>query len=637
MSSDTFEKKIITPLTNAICIVFVIYQIVTISGLYVLDTSIQRAFHLGFVMALTFLIFPIYGKSNSFRFLRVVDFICCILAFVIASFFYVYFDYIFDRLPYVDPLTDVDMFIGVAAILLVLEITRRTSGIALVIVATCGLLYTYFGDYLPGFLHHSGKSVEEIVEHVFLLTDGIYGVPLSNAATIIFAFVLFGAFLEKSGMNDLFMNLACYWTKNAKGGPAKVAIFGSAMFGTISGSAVANVYGTGNITIPMMQKVGYKPAFAGAVEAVVSTGGQIMPPVMGSAAFIMADITGVGYLAVAKAALLPAILYYASLFFMIHFEACKHNAGTIPPEMIPDVRRIYRQIYYVSAILLLIVLMVMGCSPVFSALLSTLSIYLMSFIRKDTRMGIRKLYDTFVFAAKNSLMITSCCACAGIVVGVITLTGLGFTFINFVSSVAGDNRFIILVLIMLVCIIMGMGVPTAPAYILVASLGAPLIIKSGFSVVSAHLFVLYYAVLSVITPPVCLASYAGAAIADASAMRTGMVGMKLACVSFIIPFMFIYQPNLLLEGDWFSLIQAACTSFLGVISIAAGVQGYFKTNANIVERALFIVGGFMMVDSGKITDVIGIACIVLAVASQIIKCRAAGKCSMETENITKGA
>ncbi|WP_294484059.1 TRAP transporter fused permease subunit [uncultured Mailhella sp.] len=608
---DKIKKNSVVVLS----IIFVIFQILTTSGLVIIDTVIQRSFHLAFVAAITFLSIPLIKSENSLS--KYIDIILAVIAISTGIYFYVNLDYCLTRIPYVDELQSADIIFGIITICVVLEITRRTSGKALVIISVISLAYAYFGPYLPGKLHHSGIDLNGLIEHIFLLPDGIYGIPLSNAATIIFAFILFGAFLEKCHMNDLFMDLACLATRNAKGGPAKAAIFASALFGSISGSAVANVYGTGIFTIPTMKRVGYIPKFAGAVEAVASTGGQIMPPVMGAAAFIMADITGLGYLAVAKAALFPAILYYLSLFFMIHFQAVKHNIGSTPKDMVPSISSIISRLYYLTSLILLIVLIVMGYSPIYSALSASLLIYILSWFSPKNRMGLKGIIETFIFAAKNTLMVTSCCACAGIIIGVITITGAGFSFINMVASLAGDNIVIMLIMLMSVCIIMGMGVPTAPAYILVASLGAPLLIKAGVPMIAAHMFLLYYAVISVITPPVCLASFAGAAIAEAPAMQTGIEGCKLATVSFIIPFMFVFEPALLLIGDTSTIIMSIITSLVGVISVSAAMQGFLLRPLNKIEQLLLLLGGFFMIYPGFITDICGCVTIVSILLIQI--------------------
>ncbi|WP_273523739.1 TRAP transporter permease, partial [Mailhella massiliensis] len=376
---------------------------------------------------------------------------------------------------------------------------------------------------------------------------------------------------------------------------------------TISGSAPANVYGTGTFTIPLMKRVGYSPAFAGAVEAVASTGGQMMPPIMGAAAFIMADLIGVGYLEIAKAALLPSLLYYLALLAMIHFEAVNKNIGRLPEEQIPSTRSVMIRMYYLLPLVVLVAVMLMGRSVVSCALIGIVTILVLSVFRAETRFDLKRLAGALEQADRNALMISSCCACAGIVVAVIALTGVGYKFINFVTMLAGDSLLLLMICLMITSMILGMGVPTSPAYIIVAALGAPALVKAGVPVIAAHMFVFYYAILSAITPPVCVASFSGAAIAEANAMKTGWVSVKLGIVAFIIPFMFAYQPALMLQGDALTVGRAVVTSIVGVLGLSGGMQGYFVSRCHSWERLLLIAGGLMLIDSGSMTDVIGVA------------------------------
>ena len=610
---------------SALAVFLSLFQIYFTGGFGLIDAHVLRAIHLSIVMALIVMITPGYAdndpamKKNIFR---IVNVVLVILAF--SSAYYVVTEQanLMTRIRYVDEVTPRDMTYGIILTALVLEVTRRTSGWSLVLVSGAFLAYGLWGDRLPGGLGHPGISGEQLIEQLFLLTDGIYGTPLAVASTMIFAFVMFGAFLHVSGMSGVFMDLACLLTKNSKGGPAKVAIFASALFGTISGSAPANVYGTGTFTIPLMKRVGYTAPFAGAVEAVASTGGQIMPPIMGAAAFIMADLTGAGYLAVAKAALLPALLYYLALLAMIHFEALSKNLGKLPADQVPDSRRVLSRLYYLLPIVLLLVAMFMGRSVIFCAFFATLCVVLLSFFRRETRMTPSRLLQGLEWSARNALMISSCCACAGIVIGVIALTGVGYNFINLVTTLAGDSLFLLMLFLTFTCIVLGMGVPTTPAYIIVATLGAPALIKMGVPAIAAHMFVFYYAILSVITPPVCMASFAGAAIAEADAMKSGFVSVKLGIVAFIIPFMFVYQPALLLQGDTPDVAVACVTAVIGVIGLAMGMQGWMLTNCAPWERVLLIVGGLTLIYPGSMTDALGIALIVLAGISQAAKRKA---------------
>ncbi|WP_294557636.1 TRAP transporter permease [uncultured Mailhella sp.] len=617
----TFSRKSVAPIASVVAVVLTLFQIYSTGGFGVLPTPIQRGTHLALIMTLVFLWRPAFrykdGKEPLPMFL--LDLCLAVLALAIGAYIIMENDYIMDRLRYVDPLTDMDWFMGVSCVLLVLEITRRTAGLPLVIVSVVFILYAFFGQYLPGGLRHNGIYTPDLLEQLFLTTDGIYGVPLAAAAGMIYAFVMFGAFLEKANMSSLFMDLACLLTRRSQGGPAKVAIFASALFGTISGSAPANVYGTGTFTIPLMKRVGYAPAFAGAVEAVASTGGQMMPPIMGAAAFIMADLIGVSYLEIAKAALLPSLLYYLALLAMIHFEAVNKNIGRLPEEQIPSTRSVMIRMYYLLPLVVLVAVMLMGRSVVSCALIGIVTILVLSVFRDETRFNLKRLAGALEQAARNALMISSCCACAGIVVAVIALTGVGYKFINFVTMLAGDSLLLLMICLMITSMILGMGVPTSPAYIIVAALGAPALVKAGVPVIAAHMFVFYYAILSAITPPVCVASFSGAAIAEANAMKTGWVSVKLGIVAFIIPFMFAYQPALMLQGDALTVGRAVVTSIVGVLALSGGMQGYFVSRCRGWERILLAAGGLMLIDSGSMTDVVGVAILVGVGALQWIR------------------
>lgn len=523
-----------------------------------------------------------------------------------------------ERMRYVDDVSATGRLLAAAALLLTLEITRRTTGWPLVIIALIFLGYAFWGDMLPSALKRMPITTDMILECMYLSNEGLYGIPTSVATGTIFGFIMFGAFLERSHMTNIFMDIACLLTKNSQGGPAKVAIFASGMFGTFSGSAVANVYGTGIFTIPLMKKVGYRPEFAGAVEAVASTGGQLMPPIMGAAAFIMADLAGVPYLSVAKAALLPAVLYYLSLWCMIHFEAVKTNLGYIDAELVPTRRHVISRLYYLGPVIILIGAMCMGRSVSFCANIATLSIPFIALFSAETRFTFRSFCEALILSAKNVTMIGACCACAGIIIGVISLTGVGYKLMAVITSLAGDNLFLLCVCLMITSMILGMGVPTAPAYIIVATLGAPALIKAGCLPIVAHLFCFYYAILSVITPPVCQAAFAGAAIAEGNAMKTGFTAAKLAVVAFAVPFMFIYAPALAAQGTYAEIGMAVITSLAGVVALSGGMQGHFLRKAGMMERILLIGGGLCMIMPGNLTDIIGLTACGSVLAVQYI-------------------
>lgn len=601
-------------ITTVLAVIFTAFQIYGTAGFAVIDSFILRGCHLSLVMTLIFLWIPMKGSwqkhpENEPVAAVIIDLVLAAAALATSLYFIKNAAYLGERFAYVDELTTEDIVCGTATVLMLLECTRRTAGLALSVVAVIFIAYCLGGEYMPAALRHNMTNPLALLEQMFVVPEGIYGVPLSAAVTMIFAFVMFGAVLETSGMNNLFMDIACYVTRNSRGGPAKVAIFASALFGSISGSAPANVYGTGTFTIPLMKRTGYKAHFAGAVEAAASTGGQIMPPVMGAVAFIMADMTGLGYFNVAKAALIPALLYYFSLYCMIHFEAVKNDLGTLPPECIPNPHSIMHRLHYLTGIILLIYLLIAGYTVTLAAFIATAVSILICMFSAQTRYTPARLVEVCVVTCRNCLMVSTCCACAGIVVAVITMTGLGFKFMTLVTIIAGNSIFITAVAIMIACIILGMGVPTAPAYILVAAVASPILIKQGISVIAAHMFVLYYAVLSAITPPVCLAAYAGAAVADANSMKTGITSMYLGLIAFIVPYFFIYEEGLLMQGNWIEIGLVCLTSCIGIISMTAGMQGYLRRKLALVQRVLLIIGGPLLIFPGTVTDLIGIACV----------------------------
>lgn len=614
----TLTRKTLAPAATIMAVILCAFQIYATGGIGVLEAPVLRAGHLSMILFLAFLWIPPM-KSRDPAWVVVLDIMLALAAMAVLGYILYDLEAILNHMRYVDEISPVAMAFGTLCMLLVLEATRRLSGWPLVIVATSFIAYAMFGEYMPISMRHDPITYDRFIETMFLLTDGIYGISLSTACTMIFAFCMFGAFLEVSTMNSVFMELSCLFTRKSRGGPAKVSIFASALFGSISGSAPANVYATGVFTIPLMKRVGYRPAFAGAVEATASTGGQIMPPVMGAAAFIMADLTGQGYLAVIKAALLPAVLYYLALWIMIHFEACKYNLGTIPPEDVPDKKSVIRRLYYLLPIGLLILLLLSGRSVNFAAFGTTLFIVLLGMCAAATRFTPARFLLALKVTARNALMVSTCCACAGIVVGCITATGIGFKFINIITSLADNNLVLMMIVLMMTCIVLGMGVPTTPAYIIVATLGAPVLVKMGVPVIAAHMFVFYYAILSVVTPPVCLAAFSGAAIAEADAMCTGFIAMKLAVVAFIVPFFFVLQPSLLMQGSAMDVTQACVTSIIAMYALAGSMQGYLLITANIIERAVLLTGGLTMLYPGTMTDLVGLGCLIGVLALQLAR------------------
>ena len=605
-------------------IAMALFQLYYTIGYGVLEGSLLAAIFLSFALTMIFLLHPAVkpreGRGEP-AFLLLLDLL--LAACAIATSVYLYFNYeeLQERMAYIDEVPAQAMALAYILVGLSLEATRRMTGLPLFTVAIAFFAYFLWGDHLPSLIRHNGATLENIAENMYLTGEGVYGIPIMLACSTLFAFMMFGAFLEGSNMSSIFMDLAYRLTRKSQGGPAKVSIFASALFGTISGSSAGNVYTTGVFTIPLMKKCGYQPHFAGAVEAVASTGGQIMPPVMGAAAFMMAELCGVSYLEVAKAALLPALLYYLALWVMIHFEARRRGLGLISSELVPSLRSILGRLYFLAPLAILVAVMIDGRSAAICANMATGSILLLSFLRRDTRFTLKRLFDTLYAAAASSLMVVACCAASGIVVGVINYTGIGFKFINVLTGLADGHLFIMLLLLMVTSFILGMGMPTTPAYIVVATLGAPALIRMGLAPLVAHMFCFYYAILSFITPPVCVAAYAGANIAEADPMKTGFTSMKLGVVAFIVPVMFVYEPSLLWQGSLLSSATATVTAVIGVIGLSGALQNWLLRTCTLPERLLLLIGGLSLFYPGLITDLIGFACMGFVITCQHMRNR----------------
>lgn len=500
-----------------------------------------------------------------------------------------------------------DIVIGVMMTILVIEATRRTVGWPLPIVAIVAILYAILGPWLPGMLQHPSFPISELAPYMYLRTDGIFGVPLGVSATFIFLFVLFGAVLNISGAGKFFIDLAFSLTGWSRGGPAKAAVVASALMGSVSGSSVANTVTTGSFTIPLMKSTGYPAHFAGAVEAAASTGGQIMPPVMGAAAFVMAQFLGVSYWSIVVAATIPACLYFFSIFAMVHFRAGKEGIKGIPKDKLPVALDVLKTGWHLLLpVITLIVFLAMGYSAMKAVFWSIILLIGTSWIGpRENRMTPRKVIQAFIEGGIAAVEVASACACSGIIIGVVGITGLGLAFTSFIIGLSHGIMFLALVLTMIASIILGMGLPTTAKYIILSTLAAPAIHKMGVPMIAAHLFILYFGVIADITPPVALAAYAGAGIAKANAMRTGFSALGLALAGFIVPFMFVYNQALLFQGPLWQILLASGTGILGVIALAAGVQGFYMKPLNIVERLVFFGVAFALINPGIMTDIAG--------------------------------
>ncbi|MGP9687475.1 TRAP transporter permease [Halomonas sp. AOP25-F1-15] len=494
---------------------------------------------------------------------------------------------------------------AIAGSLLILELTRRVAGLALVVISAVFLGYVFVGPYLPGFLGYPGLSLQRFFSQVY--TDaGILGPTTAVSSTYIILFIIFAAFLQASKVGDYFVNFAFAAAGRARGGPAKVAIFASGLMGMINGTSAGNVVSTGSLTIPLMKKVGYPARSAGAIEAAASTGGQIMPPIMGAGAFIMAEVTGIPYTEIAIAAIIPAILYFASIYFMVDFEAARKGMRGMRKDEIPLFSKLVKQVYLFAPIIILIAALFMGYSVIRAGTLATASAAVVSWISPN-KMGIRAILKALQIAGTMSVQIIAVCACAGLIVGVISLTGVGARFSSLLLGLAGVSQLLALVFAMLISILLGMGMPTTAAYAVAASVVAPGLINIGIEPLIAHFFVFYFAVVSAITPPVALASYAAAGISGDNPMGTSVASFKIGLAAFIVPFMFFYSPAMLMEGTPMEILRVGVTATLGIILLSGMVQAWFFGPVNTWQRLLMLVGAMFMIYGGIYTDVLGLA------------------------------
>lgn len=582
----------------------------------------QRSLHLIFAFTLGFLLYPAFKKSNKEK-VSVLDYVFAALSIVVFGYLFINVKAIALKGGSVDT---IDIILGSLAILITLEITRRVVGPELPIVAILFLLYAKFGPYMPGLLAHRGFSIERIISHMFLTTEGILGIPIGVSATFVFMFILFGAFLDKTGVGKFFIDLAFGLTGHLKSGPAMTAVVASGFMGSISGSSVANTVTTGAFTIPLMKKVGYKSHFAGAVEAAASTGGQIMPPVMGAAAFIMAEFTGIPYLKIIAAAAIPAFLYYFAVASIVHLEASKLGLKGIPKDKLPKAwKLLLSQGYLFLPLICIVFFLVKGFTPLFASFYSIV-ISLAIAVIASLYSGFKKGKFTFTFkdfldalqqGAKGAVGVACACACAGMIVGVVTLTGLGLRIAELIVALAHGQLFLTLFFTMIASIILGMGLPTTAKYIVLATMAVPALIQLDVNLMSAHLFILYFGVIADITPPVALAAYAGAGIAGANAMKTGFQAVKLALAAFLVPYIFAYNSQLILVKEvidttvvflpFFTAIPVILSSVLGIICLSCGVVNYMVTKNRFYETIILFAGAITLLNPGLLTDILGLA------------------------------
>jgi TRAP transporter 4TM/12TM fusion protein len=568
-----------------------------------------RGTHLMFALVLLFLIYRVSGKPSGAP--QLSDYVLILLAVAPILYIFINYEYIVTRIFYVDDLYASDMIMGAILGVIVLEATRRVIGWTLPLTAMVFLVY--------GLLYAKLEPMR-FMDQLYMTTEGIFGIPLAVSASYVLIFVLFGSFMERTGTGQLFMDFAMSLTGHTAGGPGKVSVFSSSLFGTISGSAVANVMVDGPISIPLMKRSGFPPHFAAGVEATASTGGQIMPPIMGAAAFVMAEFLGVGYAQVIIWAVIPAVLYYIACFAAVHFEAKRRGLAGLPRSELPRISVVIAERGHLFLpIIVILVVMYSGYSAPLAALAGTLACFPVALLRKSTRSYVTfsNIIEAMVDGARNALPVALACACAGIVIAVVTLAGLGIVFTQFVIGLAQDTLALALILTMFAGIVLGMGMPTTPAYIIMTALLVPALIKLGVVVPAAHMFAFYFAILSAITPPVALAVFAAAGLAKADLWASGWAAVKIGCAGFIIPFMFVYEPALLMIGEWPKIIQAFVTASIGITMFAGGLHGYFLAKASYWQRALLLGGGLMLIDPNWVTDLTGALILAVVIGTQL--------------------
>ena len=625
---------------SAILICFSLFQLY--STWHVIPSTHMRPIHLAVVVSMAYILYPASRKMSKDK-LPFYDLILAILSFAVFLYPVITFDARINQFGY----TTIQVVVACLGVILLMEACRRVVGLPIVVIALCFICFGLFGRYLPGMLGNRGYSISQIVTHLFYTQEGIFGTPVGASSTFIFLFILFGSFLEKTGVGAFFIDLANSICGDRRGGPAKVAVVTSAMMGTVSGSSVANTVGSGSFTIPMMKSLGYKPEFAAAVEASASTGGQLMPPVMGAAAFLMAENLGLPFGQIIKAAIIPALLNFTGIYFVTDLEAKKTGLVGMPRDQLPKFSKVMKEKgFLILPLIVIIVLLSVGYTASFAALAGILTAVLGSYIPTLVRL-FRKLIgkepmktseiikttsglhgmdylSALEGAARSIISVALACGVAGIIVGMITKTGIGLKLGAGMTTLAGGHLIILLMLTMLASIILGMGVPTTPNYLITSTIMAPIIYKSlvaflpdvyngllamgeGYALLPAHLFAFYFGIIADITPPVCLAAMAGAAIAKADPLKSGINASKLAIAAFLIPYIFVMSPQLLmLNAAWYEVLQIVVTSLVGMLGVGMCVEKFWTSRLNIVQQLISLGGGLCLIYPGTLTDVIGI-------------------------------
>lgn len=581
------------------------------------DERVRRSMFVGLVIIFIFAVYPAKKGSGNAK-TNYIPWYDVLLAIAGSGSFFYYVMNFNEIIKHATRINQTEIILGVVGIIVLIEACRRVVGIPILLVAGSFIVYAF----------STGASLKSIIYNLFYTTGGVIGTPIGVCSTYIVLFILFGSFLETTGISQFFIQIANSLAGASSGGPAKVAVISSALCGMVSGSSVANTVTTGSVTIPLMKETGYKGEFAGAVEAAASTGGQLMPPIMGAAAFLMSEMIGIPYSVLAVKAILPAILYFTGIFLMVHLQARKLGLKGISKDSLPNFGKlIVKQGYLLLPLIVLIGLVMHGYTMSRAAVLSIVAAIVVSMINKENRMNGEKFVDALENGAKNILSVAIACAIAGIIAGVVTMTGLGQILISTIVSVSGNVTIIALFLTMITCIVLGMGVPTSATYIIMATTCAPILVTGmGVNVIAAHMFVFYFGIVADITPPVALAAYAGSAIARANPMKTAFTASKLAIGAFIIPYIFALNPAMLLiDTTAVSVVLIVVTSFAGMFGISTALEGYMFGHMNVFERVAAAGFGLCLIYPGTATDVIGLVGILMVAVLQIRQYKASGK------------
>jgi TRAP transporter 4TM/12TM fusion protein len=599
------KTKLVPGISSLLAVILSLFHLYT-SYRGSMDGMLQPVIHLTFVLLMTYTVF----KGKTLR-EKIYNSICLAVSILTMGYIIINHDAIINRMPYLDPVTSVQVVLGCLLVILLLEHSRKILGPAMPAIAIIFIIYAFVGPYLPGALYHKGTTIPELIEQLYLTFNGIFGTALIISATVVIIFVLFGSFLEQSGAGDLFMELVKSIAGHFRGGPAMMAVISSALMGTISGSAIANVVTTGTFTIPLMKRVGYEKNFAGAVEAVASTGGQIMPPIMGAGAFIMAEYLGMPYSNIMIAAVIPAILFFLGVGFQVYLEARKLNLPSIPRSELRPFKDTLKDSWHILLSLVAIVYFITsGFTPMRAGVYGILCVILVVFIKDRKKITVKNMYKALESGGKSAISVASACANAGIIIGIVRLTGIGLKASSLIISLSQGFLPFALLLTAITSIILGMGLPTTASYIIQAAIAAPALIGMGMDPLAAHLFVFYFSCLAGITPPVALAAYAAAPIAGGNATKIGFHAFFLGIAAYIVPFMFAYGQPLLLRGQPLEVLWAIITAIIGIACLAVACEGWLFKKVSYIERLIFFAIALLLIKPGLVTDSIGIVFLV---------------------------